>query len=146
MLLACFVGTFRPQKLVAIAERYADISLKVLLPSSHCVTLHRTGSRFHMNPEEVLDNIICARAHNSEQQSELLGDAAALMSDSRYALLVVDSATALYRTDYSGRGELSERCGSPHILPSWTCISHHSSLPALSRCTGRCTWGSSCGS
>jgi DNA repair protein RAD51 len=63
-----------------------------------------------MNPEEVLDNIICARAHNSEQQYELLSDAAALMSDSRYALLVVDSATALYRTDYSGRGELSERC------------------------------------
>lgn len=79
------LGTFRPQKIVAIAER------------------------FQMNPEEVLDNIICARAHNSEQQLELLADAAALMSDSRYALLVVDSATALYRTDYSGRGELSER-------------------------------------
>jgi DNA repair protein RAD51 len=62
-----------------------------------------------MHPEEVLDNIICARAHNSEQQLELLADAAALMSESRYALLVVDSATALYRTDYSGRGELSER-------------------------------------
>ena len=27
----------------------------------------------------------------------------------RYALLVVDSATALYRTDYSGRGELAAR-------------------------------------
>jgi DNA repair protein RAD51 len=78
-------GTFRPAKLVAIAER------------------------FQMNPEEVLDNIICARAHNAEQQLELLADAAALMSESRYALLVVDSATALYRTDYSGRGELSER-------------------------------------
>lgn len=31
------------------------------------------------------------------------------MSQDRYALIVVDSATALYRTDYSGRGELSER-------------------------------------
>lgn len=78
-------GTFRPQKLVAIAER------------------------FQMNPEEVLDNVICARAHNSDQQMELLADAAALMCESRYALLVVDSATALYRTDYNGRGELSER-------------------------------------
>ena len=78
-------GTFRPQKLVAIAER------------------------FGMNPEEVLDNVICARAHNSEQQLELLQDAAALMVESRYALIIVDSATALYRTDYSGRGELSER-------------------------------------
>lgn len=27
----------------------------------------------------------------------------------RYAVLIVDSATALYRTDYSGRGELSAR-------------------------------------
>lgn len=78
-------GTFRPQKLVAIAER------------------------FGMNPEEVLENVICARAHNSEQQLELLQDAAALMSESRFALMVVDSATNLYRTDYSGRGELSER-------------------------------------
>ena len=39
-----------------------------------------------MNPEEVLDNVICARAHNSEQQMELLSEAAALMSDSRYLL------------------------------------------------------------
>lgn len=78
-------GTFRAQKLVAIAER------------------------FNMNPEEVLDNVICARAHNSEQQMELLGDAAALMSESRYALIIVDSATALYRSDFQGRGELSDR-------------------------------------
>ena len=31
------------------------------------------------------------------------------MAENRFALLVVDSATALYRTDYSGRGELSAR-------------------------------------
>lgn len=41
-----------------------------------------------MNPEEVLDNVICARAHNSEQQMELLADAAALMSENRYARVV----------------------------------------------------------
>lgn len=27
----------------------------------------------------------------------------------RFGLIVVDSSTSLYRTDYSGRGELSER-------------------------------------
>ena len=32
-----------------------------------------------------------------------------MMSESRYALIIIDSATALYRTDYSGRGELSAR-------------------------------------
>jgi len=32
-----------------------------------------------------------------------------MMAESRFAVLIVDSATALYRTDYSGRGELSAR-------------------------------------
>jgi len=32
-----------------------------------------------------------------------------VMNFYRYALMIVDSATALYRTDYSGRGELSAR-------------------------------------
>jgi DNA repair protein RAD51 len=32
-----------------------------------------------------------------------------MMSESRYAMVVVDSATALYRTDYSGRAELAPR-------------------------------------
>ena len=40
---------------------------------------------------------------------ELLQDAAALMSESKFSILVVDSATALFRTDYMGRAELSER-------------------------------------
>ena len=31
------------------------------------------------------------------------------MTETRYSLLIVDSATALYRTDYNGRGELSAR-------------------------------------
>lgn len=40
---------------------------------------------------------------------ELLKTAAAIMSQDRYVLMVVDSATALFRTDFQGRGELSER-------------------------------------
>jgi len=78
-------GTFRPQRLQAIAERYG------------------------VDPGCVLENVVYARAHNSEQQKELLKQACALMSEDRFSLLVVDSATALYRTDYMGRGELSER-------------------------------------
>lgn len=78
-------GTFRPERLKEIAER------------------------FGMDPEVTLQNVAYARAQNSEHQTELLKTAAAIMSQDRYALLVVDSATALYRTDYSGRGELSER-------------------------------------
>lgn len=50
-----------------------------------------------------------ARAFNSDHQSKLLLQASAMMSETRFALLIIDSATALYRTDYSGRGELSAR-------------------------------------
>ena len=49
------------------------------------------------------------RAYNCDHQTQLLIQAAAMMSESRYAMCIVDSATALYRTDFSGRGELSAR-------------------------------------
>ena len=40
---------------------------------------------------------------------KLLIEAAAMMSEQRYALVVVDSAMALFRVDFSGRGELAGR-------------------------------------
>ncbi|XP_074595741.1 RAD51 recombinase homolog spn-A [Brevipalpus obovatus] len=78
-------GTFRPERLIDCANRYK------------------------LEGESVLDNVAFARAYNTDHQLSLLLQAAAMMSESRYALLVVDSATALYRTDYSGRGELAAR-------------------------------------
>jgi DNA repair protein RAD51 len=62
-----------------------------------------------MDGSEVLDNIACARAYNSDHQLKLLSMAGAMMAETRFSLLIVDSATALYRTDYAGRGELSAR-------------------------------------
>ncbi|CAI0448185.1 unnamed protein product, partial [Linum tenue] len=86
-------GTFRPQRLLQIAERYG------------------------LNGADVLENVAYARAYNTDHQSQLLIQAASMMVESRYdlglpsrfAVLIVDSATALYRTDFSGRGELSAR-------------------------------------
>lgn len=78
-------GTFRPERLTQISKR------------------------FGLNPDDVLDNVTYARAYNSEHQQQLLIQAAALLAESRYALIIVDSATALFRTDYTGRGELSTR-------------------------------------
>lgn len=78
-------GTFRPERLIPIAERYK------------------------MDQSQVLDNIAYARAYNSDHQTELLLQAAAMMSESRFALLIVDSVMALYRTDFCGRGELQPR-------------------------------------
>jgi len=57
----------------------------------------------------VLDNIAYARAYNHEQQMDLLVQIAAKMAEDVYRLLVIDSITALFRVDFSGRGELAER-------------------------------------
>ncbi|KAK4051893.1 RecA recombinase Rhp51 [Microbotryomycetes sp. JL201] len=78
-------GTFRPVRLLAIAERYG------------------------LNGEDVLDNVAYARAYNADHQANLLVQAGAMMAESRFSLMIVDSVTALYRTDFSGRGELSAR-------------------------------------
>ncbi|XP_066900920.1 DNA repair protein RAD51 homolog 1 [Halyomorpha halys] len=78
-------GSFRPERLI------------------------ETAKRFNMNSTDVLDNVIVARAFNSDHQTQLLLLAAALMTESRFALLIVDSAMALYRTDFCGRGELAAR-------------------------------------
>lgn len=66
-------------------------------------------SRFEVSAEDVLDNILVARAYTSEMQIELLQHVAARMASDRFALLIVDSATALFRVDYTGRGELANR-------------------------------------
>lgn len=78
-------GTFRPVRLLSVANR------------------------FGLSGEEVLDNVAYARAYNSDHQLQLLNQAAAMMCETRFSLLVVDSATSLYRTDFVGRGELSSR-------------------------------------
>ncbi|EGR29337.1 hypothetical protein IMG5_158050 [Ichthyophthirius multifiliis] len=78
-------GTFRPERLEQIAQR------------------------FGLDPQECMENVAYARAYNCDQQNKLLIQAAALMAESKYSLLIVDSSTALYRTDFLGRGELSVR-------------------------------------
>lgn len=78
-------GTFRPERIIEIAKRY------------------------DLDEEKTLDNVAYARAYTSDQQLKLISQAAALMCENKFSVLIVDSATALYRTDYSGRGELSAR-------------------------------------
>jgi len=73
------------------------------------VRLLAVAQRYGLSGEEVLDNIAYARAYHSEHQLALLNQAAAMMTETRFALLIVDSATSLYRTDYAGRGELNPR-------------------------------------
>ncbi|KAL4215951.1 putative meiotic recombination protein DMC1 [Rhizopus microsporus] len=80
-------GTFRPDRISAIADRYG------------------------VDPDIVLDNIVVARVWNSDQQMELISELAAHFAEQRgtYRLLVIDSIISLFRCDYSGRGELADR-------------------------------------
>lgn len=78
-------GTFRPERIKQIAERY------------------------ELDPEACLENISYARALNSEHQMELAEQLAEELSSGCYRLIVVDSIMANFRVDYCGRGELNER-------------------------------------
>ncbi|KAJ1697108.1 hypothetical protein LUZ63_005620 [Rhynchospora breviuscula] len=78
-------GTFRPDRIVPIAER------------------------FGMDAGAVLDNIIYARAYTYEHQYNLLLGLAAKMAEEPFRLLILDSVIALFRVDFTGRGELAER-------------------------------------
>mmetsp|Transcript_7935 Transcript_7935/g.11693 ORF Transcript_7935/g.11693 Transcript_7935/m.11693 type:complete len:332 (-) Transcript_7935:40-1035(-) len=78
-------GSFRPERLAQIAVR------------------------FGVDPSQVLENVLYARAYTVEHQFQLLTLIAAKMTEEPFALIVVDSIMALFRVDYSGRGELSER-------------------------------------
>lgn len=78
-------GTFRPNRLLEIARHYK------------------------LDESTVLGNVAVAKCYNTDHQTNLLHEAAAMMSEHRYSLIVVDSATHLYRTDFVGRGELASR-------------------------------------
>ncbi|XDV44592.1 hypothetical protein PO909_012847 [Leuciscus waleckii] len=80
-------NTFRPERLKDIADR------------------------FNVDHEAVLDNVLYARAYTSEHQMELLDFVAAKFHEEGgvFKLLIIDSIMALFRVDFSGRGELAER-------------------------------------
>jgi DNA repair protein RadA len=62
-----------------------------------------------LNPKEILENIHVARAYNSDHQIVLTERAGELIKENNIKLLVVDSVTSLFRSDYLGRGELAPR-------------------------------------
>ncbi|KAI0251932.1 Rad51-domain-containing protein [Lactifluus subvellereus] len=79
-------GTFRPDRIKSIADR------------------------FGVNGDMALENILYARAFNSEHQMELINECSQRFAEDKdFRLLIVDSIMALFRVDFSGRGELSER-------------------------------------
>lgn len=79
-------GTFRPSRIKQIAEGMGA------------------------NPEMVLKNILVARAFNSDHQMLLLEKVSELIkSGEPIKLVIIDSLTAHFRAEYSGRGQLADR-------------------------------------
>jgi DNA repair protein RadA len=62
------------------------------------------------DPETVLKNILVARAFNSDHQMLLLEKIGEMVkSGEPIKLLIIDSLTAHFRAEYSGRGQLADR-------------------------------------
>ncbi|MGC9309889.1 MAG: DNA repair and recombination protein RadA, partial [Candidatus Nanoarchaeia archaeon] len=79
-------GTFRPERVRQFAEGLGA------------------------NSDKVLKNIFVARAFNSDHQILLLDKIAEMIKDGEpIKLLIVDSLTAHFRAEYSGRGQLADR-------------------------------------
>jgi DNA repair protein RadA len=78
-------GTFRPERIESIAKAAG------------------------LDPEKALENIMVVRALTTEQQVLTLDRADKLITEKNIKLIVVDSLTALFRSEFIGRGALGER-------------------------------------
>ena len=79
-------STFRPERVAQLAEAIDGL-----------------------NPEEVLKNIFVAKAVNSDHQMILLDKAGEMIKEKNVKLIIIDSLMAFFRSEYLGRGALSER-------------------------------------
>jgi len=78
-------GTFRPERVIQMAR-------------------HRG-----LDPEEALQNVIYARAYNSDHQMLLVDEAKKIIEERPIRLVVVDSLVSHFRAEYPGRELLAAR-------------------------------------
>jgi DNA repair protein RadA len=78
-------NTFRPERIVSIAEARA------------------------LDSRKALENVIVAKAYNSAHQELIIEEAGSVIEDNNARLIIVDSAVAHYRAEFIGRATLSER-------------------------------------
>lgn len=78
-------NTFRPERIYRIAEIRG------------------------LDPNEVLEKVIVAKAYNSAHQELIIEDVGPVIEKNNIKLLVIDSAVAHYRAEFLGRGTLAER-------------------------------------
>src|SRR3989338_3676262 len=77
--------TFRPERVVQMAEAK------------------------ELDPTKVLKNIIIAKAYTSDDQMLIAEQAQELIGDKNIKLVIVDSLTSLFRSEFTGRGTLAGR-------------------------------------
>lgn len=78
-------NTFRPERIIQMAEGVG------------------------VDPEAVLENIIVARAYNSDHQMIIVDRTESFIKEKNVGTIVVDSLTSHFRADYTGRGMLAGR-------------------------------------
>ncbi|HJW97106.1 MAG TPA: DNA repair and recombination protein RadA [archaeon] len=62
-----------------------------------------------LDPHKALDNVFVARSYNSDHQILLAEKAEEVLKKENVKLIIVDSLTASFRSDYTGRGMLANR-------------------------------------
>ena len=62
-----------------------------------------------MDPDEVLKRIIFAEAYTSNHQTVLLENAGEVIKENNIRLIIVDSVTSHFRSEYLGREMLASR-------------------------------------
>jgi len=77
--------TFRPERIIEMAKA------------------------LNLDPDKVLENILAARAYNSDHQIVLAEKAEDIIKENNVKLIIIDSVTASLRSDYTGRGTLANR-------------------------------------
>ncbi|MBD3173390.1 DNA repair and recombination protein RadA [Candidatus Bathyarchaeota archaeon] len=78
-------GTFLPERIVQIAEARG------------------------YDPQEILSNVLIARAYNSDHQIMLVKNLPQVAQENDIKLVIVDSMIGHFRGEYIGRGNLAER-------------------------------------
>jgi len=78
-------GTFRPERIIQIARAK------------------------QLDPEKALENIIYARAYNSDHQMLLVDEAKKYIESQNIRLIIVDSLINHFRAEYPGRENLASR-------------------------------------
>jgi len=62
-----------------------------------------------LDPNKVLENIYAARAYNSDHQVVLAEKSEDVIKNNNVKIMIIDSLTSAFRSDYTGRGTLANR-------------------------------------